>query len=304
MCQKRGFRCTRGPGAAQALKFTTLLLKADRRRLREQAHDGKAEVRDDRQDWCRQAMILTGPVPGTESDLAPDGKSSVGCPTACQAIVRRNRPAVSWIRHRRQGIASLLLSVASVGLAQHISTTYAPASEARSGTQSDAELPPFPANTLADLEALESLGPAPIDRVSELAAHNAAGALPLQDGFARPLENPEHVKLDHATMARIPLGRFGRGLIDRTATDTVFVYRLSVASADALRAHVSAIHLPLGSRIGFWVDTVLSGGQQHAYKRRRRPTYGHRFSTEMRRSSRSRYLARVRQAMWHSTSRR
>ena len=155
----------------------------------------------------------------------------------------------------RPGIAALLLCLSSTALGQNalnIPTNLERPSEPTDRLRRDAERPPIPETTLAAIEAIETFAPATFDQLNEIAIHNSGGSLPLQNGFVRPLSNPERVILDKADLARIVPGRFGRGVIATTATETIFGYRVSVASAAALRVHVSALRLPLGSRLWFF----------------------------------------------------
>jgi hypothetical protein len=172
-------------------------------------------------------------------------------------------------RHAPAAVAVLVLALlpavaaARLGRAQSLDGIQMPPA---------AETPanPAPAPRLRLAEALargpvHSLPPASVgaaDQLAALRAWNAAGKLPLKNGFRRPLASPAVVRLDGVTAAPPggsagPRTFAGGWLAAAGPGEIAWGTRITVENAYRLRLHLSDVHLPAGTRM--WV--AAAGGE-------------------------------------------
>jgi hypothetical protein len=112
---------------------------------------------------------------------------------------------------------------------------------------------------------VHSLPPASVgatDQLAALRAWNAAGKLPLKNGFRRPLASPAVVRLDGAAAvapgeSARPRSFAGGWLAAAGPGEIAWGTRVTVESAYRLRLHLSDVHLPAGTRM--WVASA--GGE-------------------------------------------
>lgn len=105
---------------------------------------------------------------------------------------------------------------------------------------------------------LHTLPPASVgagDQLAALAAWNAAGKLPLKNGFARPLTSPAVVRLGGiASPPAAPRPYAGGLLAVASAGELAWGTRVTVQNAYRLRLQLSDVHLPPGTRM--WVQAL------------------------------------------------
>lgn len=146
-------------------------------------------------------------------------------------------------------LAALLLPA---GLAaQSVDLVVAPPSV---GSKAGPDQPPlrlaerFGVEPLATLAEAAVAAPAEIDAIH---AWNAAGRLPMKDGFVRPLPLPQRVAFPEAVTTSPAGVHAGGALVRHTADTLVWGAEIRVEGAHRLRAHLADVHLPAGVRL--WV---------------------------------------------------
>lgn len=92
-----------------------------------------------------------------------------------------------------------------------------------------------------------------IDQLEAMRAHNAAGRLPIQIGFSRPLPEPLRLNLDAEAAAVAAFQRYGGGYLAESLRGGL-VWGTHVRSAEAyrLRLHLQDVKLPAGTRMWVW----------------------------------------------------
>lgn len=106
----------------------------------------------------------------------------------------------------------------------------------------------FGVQPLATLAEAAVAAPEEIDAVN---AWNAAGRLPMKDGFVRPLPLPQQVAFPDAVTSSPAGVHAGGALVRHTADTLVWGAEIRVEGAHRLRAHLADVHLPAGVRL--WV---------------------------------------------------
>ncbi len=175
---------------------------------------------------------------------------------------------------RAVALGSVLLAAAAAGMAQAPRPPLATAAAAPTSPAPETRqaIAPHLAERFG-IAPLAELGPAAVeapDRLAQLAAWNAAGRLPAQNGFARLLPAPRRVGL--ALMPAAPgapasaagpalpaagsatggaIERDGGVLAPTSFTTTAWGGSVRVAGAARLRLHLSGVALPAGARL--WV---------------------------------------------------
>lgn len=94
-----------------------------------------------------------------------------------------------------------------------------------------------------------------VDQLNALMAWNAAGKLPLRNGFARPLPESHQVRLAADVLDSADFSSYSGGYVAPSLHgNLVWGTVVSVEAAFRLRLHLTNINLPLGTR--FWVYGV------------------------------------------------
>jgi len=118
-----------------------------------------------------------------------------------------------------------------------------------------AEPPPLRIAERSSSEPMMSLPAAQVaahDQLSALEQWNAAGRLPVRNGFSRPLAESHRVELDARSEAAARVRRADGGWLARTPDgDLVWGTQVAVDQAARLRLHLTDVHLPPATR--FWV---------------------------------------------------
>ncbi|HYL06319.1 MAG TPA: hypothetical protein VE075_09785 [Thermoanaerobaculia bacterium] len=155
------------------------------------------------------------------------------------------------------------------------SSLFHPAADVRAQSVEGLQMPPAGAPLAAPaplrLEApltqapLHTLPPASAgaaDLLASLKAWNAAGKLPLRNGFTRTLASPAVVRLSGVAAPPAAPRPFAGGLLGAAdAGELAWGTRVTVQDAYRLRLHLSAVKLPAGTRM--WVEAP--GGPPHEF---------------------------------------
>lgn len=176
---------------------------------------------------------------------------------------------IRTLSSRVVALGSALLAAAAAGMAQAPRPALAGAAAPPTSPATAAAAPTSPAPETRQTTAphlaerfgiapLAELGPAAVeapDRLEQLAAWNAAGRLPAQNGFARPLPAPRPVGLalpPAAPGAPAAASERDGGVLAATSfTTAAWGGSVRVAGAFRLRLHLSHVVLPAGARL--WV---------------------------------------------------
>jgi hypothetical protein len=176
---------------------------------------------------------------------------------------RRRAPAAAAVL-----VLVLLSSLAAAGLgrAQSIDgIQMPPAAETRSSAAQAPRLRLADALAGGPLHSLPPASAGAADQLAALRAWNAAGKLPLKNGFRRPLASPvmaAMVRLDGAAAAATalegaPRAFAGGWLAAAGPGEIAWGTRVTVANAYRLRLRLSEVHLPPGTRM--WVAPAGGG---------------------------------------------
>ncbi len=151
------------------------------------------------------------------------------------------------------GLACALLVPTAAARAQSIAGFQAPAAPAAAADRAAPSLRLEAALAQAPLHTLPSATAGAADLLESLKTWNAAGKLPLHNGFARTLASPAVVRLAGVTAAPAAPRPFAGGLLAAAgAGELAWGTRVTVAGAFRLRLHLSAVQLPAGTRM--WVE--------------------------------------------------
>jgi Trypsin-like peptidase domain len=168
-------------------------------------------------------------------------------------IRRRPAPAAPAV------LALALLSFAAVAVrAQSVDgIQMPPAPESRSSAPGqEPRLQLAAALARGPLHSLPPAAAGAADQLAALRAWNAAGKLPLKNGFRRTLESPAVVRLGGLAAASLPAAgapkAFAGGWLAAAGPgEIVWGTRVTVTGAWRLRLHLTDVHLPAGTRM--WV---------------------------------------------------
>jgi lysyl endopeptidase len=163
--------------------------------------------------------------------------------------VKTHRPALA-----AAAVALGLLAAAAAGRAQSIDgIQMPPAAETRQAPAARLRLEDALAQ--ASIHSLPPASAGAADQLAALKAWNAAGKLPLKNGFARTLRSPAVVKLGGVDGAAGAPRPFAGGLLAAAgAGELAWGTRVSVEGSYRLRLHLTDVHLPAGTRM--WVEPL------------------------------------------------
>lgn len=147
--------------------------------------------------------------------------------------------------------------VATISLPAALESQTAPLLELSEAIPTDLQPAAGPPLRIAErfgVVPLASLLPAEVgaaDQLEAVRAWNAAGSLPLRNGFARPLPLPRLVRFEGPDL-QSRLGMFQGGTLGQSGPSTyVWGGEIVVADADRLRLHLADVKLPASARL--WV---------------------------------------------------
>ena len=150
-------------------------------------------------------------------------------------------------------LVSGLLYPASASRAQSVGGDWMPAAAA-SRLAAAPRLQLESALAAAPLHSLPPASAGAADQLAALKAWNAAGRQPFQNGFTRVLTSPAVVRLGGVAGAQAAARPFAGGLLATGSTgELAWGTRVTVQDAYRLRLHLSAVHLPAGTRM--WVES-------------------------------------------------